>query len=274
LGHSMGGKVASVVASRTVDGSNGLFGLRAVVLLAVGVPVLVLLMGVVTWVVTGRSLRPVERMRNEVETIRAARPDARIAVPATGDEIARLADTMNAMLDRLDRSAEGQRRFVSDASHELRSPIATIRQHAEVAAALDVDVEYGRRFEGPVLAERAFILDAAHRVAVTPVDDEAPDTFGEAITAKLEAGCSAPIGATAIVDADTARARCAVIRPCMRYQSRCCSRSATCSVRRTACQRRRDPARTSHRRPLPRVPASAARRSSRHFRTSVGRSRP
>ncbi|WP_166645737.1 septation protein SepH [Curtobacterium flaccumfaciens] len=59
---------------------------------------------------------------------------------------------------------------------------------AEVAAALDVDVEYVRRFEGPVLAERAFILDAAHRVPVTPVDDQAPDAFGAAITAKLEAG--------------------------------------------------------------------------------------
>ncbi|OIH98508.1 hypothetical protein BIU97_02460 [Curtobacterium sp. MCBA15_009] len=59
---------------------------------------------------------------------------------------------------------------------------------ADVAAALDVDVEYVRRFEGPVLAERAFILDASHRVPVTPVDDQAPDTFGEAITAKLEAG--------------------------------------------------------------------------------------
>jgi hypothetical protein len=59
---------------------------------------------------------------------------------------------------------------------------------ADVAAALDVDVEYVRRFEGPVLAERAFVLDAAHRVPVTPVDDEAPDTFGAAITAKLEAG--------------------------------------------------------------------------------------
>lgn len=107
----------------------------AVVLLAVGVPVLVLVLGVVTWSVTGRSLRPVERMRTEVETIRAAQPDARVVVPDTGDEIARLATTMNAMLDRLDRSAAGQRRFVSDASHELRSPIASIRQHAEVAVA-------------------------------------------------------------------------------------------------------------------------------------------
>ncbi|WFR66055.1 septation protein SepH [Curtobacterium flaccumfaciens] len=58
----------------------------------------------------------------------------------------------------------------------------------EVAAALDVDVEYVRRFEGPVLAERAFILDAAHRVPVVPADDESPDTFGAAIETKLEAG--------------------------------------------------------------------------------------
>jgi len=107
----------------------------AVVLLAVGVPVLVLVLVAVTWAVTGRSLRPVEQMRTEVETIRAARPDARVEVPDTGDEVARLASTMNAMLDRLERSAESQRRFVSDASHELRSPIASIRQHAEVAVA-------------------------------------------------------------------------------------------------------------------------------------------
>lgn len=64
---------------------------------------------------------------------------------------------------------------------------------AEVAAALDVDVEYVRRFEGPVLAERAFILDAAHRVPVTPVDDTSPDTFGEAISARLESGDAAGV---------------------------------------------------------------------------------
>jgi signal transduction histidine kinase len=129
-----GGGEATLVYGVTLEQADTAVR-TAVVLLAVGVPVLVLLLVGVTWVVTGRSLRPVERMRAEVETIRAARPDARIEVPDTGDEVARLATTMNAMLDRLDRSAESQRRFVSDASHELRSPIASIRQHAEVAVA-------------------------------------------------------------------------------------------------------------------------------------------
>lgn len=129
-----GGGEATLVHGATLDQADTAVR-TAVVLLAVGVPVLVLLLVAVTWAVTGRSLRPVERMRTEVETIRAARPDARVDVPDTGDEVARLASTMNAMLDRLERSAESQRRFVSDASHELRSPIASIRQHAEVAVA-------------------------------------------------------------------------------------------------------------------------------------------
>lgn len=129
-----GGGEATLVYGATLDQADTAVR-TAVVLLAVGVPVLVLVLVAVTWAVTGRSLRPVERMRTEVETIRAARPDARVEVPDTGDEVARLASTMNAMLDRLERSAESQRRFVSDASHELRSPIASIRQHAEVAVA-------------------------------------------------------------------------------------------------------------------------------------------
>lgn len=129
-----GGGEATLVYGATLDQADTAVR-TAVVLLAVGVPVLVFLLVAVTWAVTGRSLRPVERMRTEVDTIRAARPDARVEVPDTGDEVARLASTMNAMLDRLERSAESQRRFVSDASHELRSPIASIRQHAEVAVA-------------------------------------------------------------------------------------------------------------------------------------------
>jgi signal transduction histidine kinase len=101
----------------------------------VAVPLLVLLVGATTWVVIGRALTPVTRIRTEVESITADRLDRRVPVPSSGDEIAALAVTMNGMLARLDASAHAQRRFVSDASHELRSPLATIRQHAELSQA-------------------------------------------------------------------------------------------------------------------------------------------
>ena len=104
-------------------------------LLAIAVPLLLLLVAVTTWLVVGRALRPVERIRDEVDGITAERLHQRVPVPETADEIAALATTMNGMLDRLDAAATAQRRFVSDASHELRSPLATIRQHAELAQA-------------------------------------------------------------------------------------------------------------------------------------------
>ena len=100
--------------------------------LVVGVPLMMLIVGGVTWVVTGRVLAPVTAIRREVEEITATELHRR--VPAVRkDEIGLLARTMNRMLDRLQRSHESRQRFVSDASHELRSPIAAIRQHAEVA---------------------------------------------------------------------------------------------------------------------------------------------
>ena len=71
---------------------------------------------------------------------------------------------------------------------DVQARIRSGSDAADVAASLGVEVDYVRRFEGPVLAERAFVLDAARRVSVTPVDDVSPDTFGEAITARLEAG--------------------------------------------------------------------------------------
>ncbi|WZH53889.1 MAG: HAMP domain-containing sensor histidine kinase [Nocardioides alkalitolerans] len=102
-------------------------------LLAVGLPVAVLLVGATTWVVTGRALRPVEAIRAQVASIGGDDLCARVPVPPSRDEVARLATTMNGMLERLERSADQQRRFVSDTSHELRSPLAGLRQTAEVA---------------------------------------------------------------------------------------------------------------------------------------------
>ena len=102
-------------------------------LLLVGIPVLLLVVGATTWWVVTRALVPVERIRREVHEIGDERLDRRVPVPRARDEIHRLATTMNEMLQRLEASRQRQRRFVSDSSHELRSPLASLRQSAEVA---------------------------------------------------------------------------------------------------------------------------------------------
>lgn len=103
-------------------------------LLVIAVPIVLAVVGLVIWIVASRALAPVERMRRQVDDIGATDLDRRVDAGAD-DELGELAATMNRMLDRIERAQTTQRRFVSDASHELRSPLATIRQHAEVAAA-------------------------------------------------------------------------------------------------------------------------------------------
>lgn len=97
------------------------------------VPGLILAVGLMTWFMTGRVLRPVTAITGRVNEITGSTLDERVPVPQTDDEIAELAQTMNAMLDRLESSADRQRRFMSDASHELRSPVASIRLQLETA---------------------------------------------------------------------------------------------------------------------------------------------
>lgn len=146
-------------------------------LLAIALPVLLLFVALTTWFVVGRALRPVERMRREVDDVTAASLDRRIADPGTSDEIGRLATTMNRMLDRLDASSRSQRRFISDASHELRSPLASMRQYAEVARAhpeqvgdgelADVVLDEGARLER--LVQGMLVLAKADERTLTPV---------------------------------------------------------------------------------------------------------
>ncbi|WP_460794801.1 sensor histidine kinase [Microbacterium sp. GXF0217] len=133
VSEDLDGDQALVVAVSMEDDAETLATVTT--LLAIAVPVLLILVTATTWLVVGRALRPVERIRERVDDITADRLDQRVPVPETADEIAALAITMNGMLDRLDAAATAQRRFVSDASHELRSPLATIRQHAELAQA-------------------------------------------------------------------------------------------------------------------------------------------
>jgi signal transduction histidine kinase len=122
--------------------------------LKVAFPLLVGAVGLLAWVLAGRALRPVESIRAQVEAISASTLDRRVPVPHSGDEVSRLAVTMNAMLDRLEDASNRQQRFVADASHELRSPVAAIRTELEVAQLTATPDEW------PAVAERLLAEEA------------------------------------------------------------------------------------------------------------------
>jgi signal transduction histidine kinase len=146
--------------------------------LAIGAPLLLAVIAFATWWVTGRALRPVEQLRRGALAISGP---GRLPVPPAQDEIRRLAETLNDMLARLDAAGARQRAFVSDAAHELRSPLASARTQLEVAAAVDagtpagelatdvlVDIErLGRLVDDLLLLAR---LDEAPRRPRTPLD--------------------------------------------------------------------------------------------------------
>lgn len=120
--------------------------------LLIGLPVLLVFIAGMIWFVIGRALRPVEAIRAEVADIGGGDLDHRVPEPNADDEIGRLARTMNSMLDRLEVSSAAQAQFVSDASHELRTPIAIIRHELEVGLMSDDDVQL-RQIVSEVLDE-------------------------------------------------------------------------------------------------------------------------
>lgn len=122
---------AVVVASSTAPTEQTVRTV-AIVLIA-AFPLLLAAVAFGTWVLVGRSLRTVGDITTTVRTIRRGQLDERVVVPPTNDEIALLATTMNEMLTRLEDSDAAQRSFVSDASHDLRTPIASILAAVEVA---------------------------------------------------------------------------------------------------------------------------------------------
>ncbi|MFG2041733.1 sensor histidine kinase [Dactylosporangium sp. NPDC048998] len=133
LGVDTGAGPRTVLVGQSIDeiddGTEAALGA-----LLVGLPLLTLTVGVATFLFVGRSLRPVDAMRRQAETITGRSLHNRLPVPQTGDEIAALASTMNTMLDRIEAATVAQRRFVADASHELRSPLSTIHAGLDLLA--------------------------------------------------------------------------------------------------------------------------------------------
>jgi len=96
-------------------------------------PIALLLASLAGYGLAAAALRPVEAMRRRAEAISASTPGTRLPVPPSGDELERLASTLNEMLARLEAAFAHERRFVADASHELRTPLALLRAELEVA---------------------------------------------------------------------------------------------------------------------------------------------
>lgn len=132
-GLSSGGTTLTVVAAQSLDPVSSSVSAMAAAL-ALGGPLLLLGVGVVTWVAVGRSLDSVRRIRSRVEEIDGYGLTERVPVPVPADEVSNLARTMNHMLDRAQSAMVQQRQFVADASHELKTPLATMRTALDVAA--------------------------------------------------------------------------------------------------------------------------------------------
>lgn len=173
----------TVVAAQSLGAVQRVVGTVATAIL-LAAPFLLAAVGAVTWLMVGRSLTSVDRIRARVEDITAADLSERVPVPAANDEVGRLAVTMNHMLDRLQVSVDRQRRFVADASHELKSPLASMRATLDVAQAsgrgVDASAEevlggevdrMTRLVAGLLLLARSDESDIRQRVVDVDVDD-------------------------------------------------------------------------------------------------------
>ena len=163
---------------------------------AIGLILLLLVLCGVMWLVLGRTLAPVERIRQQADAITGRHLDHRVLEPVQHDEIGRLARTMNAMLARLQDSAERQNRFVADAAHELRSPVASLRAQLETARNGDSDGQLRsdllqETLRMQTMVDRLLMLarndagDLAPRQDVVDLDDTVDDVVSSLVESRV-----------------------------------------------------------------------------------------
>jgi signal transduction histidine kinase len=169
LARQAGGRVVVVGATRE-DRDEALASLGSVLL--IGGPIALLLAALSAYGVATAALRPVNAMRGEAAEISRLGSGRRLPVPPGRDELAELGDTLNEMLDRLERSAERERAFVSSASHELRTPLALLRAELELALREGRSPEELREAVASAAAESDRLVQLAEDLLVLARADE------------------------------------------------------------------------------------------------------
>ncbi|GAA0822619.1 HAMP domain-containing sensor histidine kinase [Streptosporangium amethystogenes subsp. fukuiense] len=174
--------------------------------LLVGTPLLLILLAGVSWVIIGGTLRPIAALRRGAEEITDTARSHRLPVPEARDEVHSLATTLNAMLARLEKADIRQRALVSDAAHELRSPLASIRLQLEVALGHPEGQDWQETAEGVLedtmrlsrLAEDLLALARLDERGGTPARSEpveldqlvqqTVERYGQAVTVRIGDG--------------------------------------------------------------------------------------
>ncbi|HEY1914536.1 MAG TPA: HAMP domain-containing sensor histidine kinase [Streptosporangiaceae bacterium] len=165
-----GGEIVIAAASYTQVSNSVTAATQAFV---IGAPLFFLLLVTSIWLITGAALRPIEELRRGAQEITGTAIARSLPVPEARDEVASLAVTLNDMLGRLAAAQQRQRALVSDAAHELRSPIASIRTQLEVAVDHPEAVDWQQTAAG-VLADTLRLAKLAEDLlALARLDEKA-----------------------------------------------------------------------------------------------------
>jgi two-component system OmpR family sensor kinase len=156
-----GRRLVLVVGTTRENRAETLSSLRAAFL--IGGPLALLLASLGGYALAGAALRPIEAMRKRAQEISTSSLDERLPVSRRGDEVARLGETLNAMLARIESGLARERRFVADASHELRTPLTLLRTELELAL---------RRSRSPEELEQAIRSAAAESDRLGRIADD------------------------------------------------------------------------------------------------------